>query len=242
MEDRTAADDLETLRTEGGRLRDVASVDLAVPVPTCPGWTQADLLRHVGRNYRWAARHVTELPEERVSVDVDPPGDEQVVDWFAGALDELVAALEDADDAAEVWTMGSDGTVRAWSRRMAHESLLHRWDAQRARGDAEGFEAALAVDGIDEFLDLRILTPGRLSEADSVLHVRAEDANADWSLDPEFDDELGRGFAEGDAHLAGPASDLLLTLWQRMDPDSVRWEGDRDAIRAWTDVLEQLEL
>lgn len=243
MTDRTAEDDLAQLATEGRRLGDVAAVDLALPVPSCPGWTQADLLRHVGRIYRWAHRNVSAAADERQSLgELEMPSDDEVVEWFHAGLEQLVALLEDTSPDTELWTYGTDGTARFWFRRMAHESLVHRWDAQAARNDEEAIDADAAVDAIDDFLDVHILHPGTLAEAESVLHVRAEDANADWSLDPEFADELGRGFAEGDAHLSGPASDLLLTLWRRIDPDSVRWEGDRAAVRAWSDVLAELDL
>lgn len=244
MNDRTVEDDLALLREEGPLLRDVAAVDLALPVPSCPGWTQADLLGHVGRSYRWAARNVAsddggEVPREKVGgIDDDSP----VLEWFDHSLGELLEVLEDVDPGTEVWTYGSDGTVRFWIRRMAHESMMHRWDAQHARGDTERFDPGVAVDAIDELLDVRVMTPGLLAEAGSVLHVRAEDANADWSLDPEFPDELGRGFAEGDAHLHGPSAELLLSLWRRIDTDSVRWEGDREAVRAWSETLAELDL
>jgi hypothetical protein len=35
-------------------LADAAEADLTDPVPTCPGWTVADLLRHHGGVCRWA--------------------------------------------------------------------------------------------------------------------------------------------------------------------------------------------
>ncbi len=34
--------------------------DWSVPVPTCPGWTLLQLLRHVGRGDRWAAQIITD--------------------------------------------------------------------------------------------------------------------------------------------------------------------------------------
>lgn len=243
MKDRTPEDDLTLLREEGTLLRDTAAVDLALPVPSCPGWTQEDLLDHVGRVYRWGARNAAATDGAKVPrEDVATRDEEPVLAWFDAGLEELLEVLEDADPDREAWTYGSDGTLRFWIRRMAHESLMHRWDAQHARGAANRFDPPVAVDAIDEFLDLRIVSPGLLAEMDPVLHVRAEDANADWSLDPEFPDELGRGFAEGDAHLGGPASELLLSLWRRLAPDSVRWEGDRNAIRDWTEVLAELDL
>jgi hypothetical protein len=36
------------------------AADPATPVPTCPGWTLLQLLRHVGRGDRWAAQIIRE--------------------------------------------------------------------------------------------------------------------------------------------------------------------------------------
>lgn len=242
--DRTLEDDLGALETEGSRLRDVARIDLSAAVPTCPGWTQTDLLIHVGTTYRWGTRHVDELAGDKLDRgDIEGPADgEDVTAWFDAGLEDALLTFARADQDAEVWTYGSDSTVRFWPRRLLHETLIHRWDAQRARAAAEPLPVELAVDGIDEFLDVRVMTPGVLGEAESILHVRADDGNADWSLDPEYDDELGRGFAEGDAHLVGPASDMLLSLWRRIASDAVRWDGDRAAIAEWQERLDGIPL
>ena len=49
----------------GELLRDA---DWSVPVPTCPGWTLLQLLRHVGRGDRWAAQIIT----DRADTSLDP--------------------------------------------------------------------------------------------------------------------------------------------------------------------------
>jgi len=42
---------LDCLSADYTRLRAVAAADLTGAVPTCPGWTVADLARHVGEVY-----------------------------------------------------------------------------------------------------------------------------------------------------------------------------------------------
>src|SRR5436309_8128038 len=42
---------LDCLASDFARLRAVVPIDLAAPVPSCPGWTVADLTRHVGEVY-----------------------------------------------------------------------------------------------------------------------------------------------------------------------------------------------
>jgi hypothetical protein len=46
-----SADLLEFLAEDLARVREAASVDLSAAVPSCPGWTLADLLRHLAHGY-----------------------------------------------------------------------------------------------------------------------------------------------------------------------------------------------
>jgi len=46
----------------------LTDADWSVPVPTCPGWTLLQLLRHVGRGDRWAAQIIT----DRADTSLDP--------------------------------------------------------------------------------------------------------------------------------------------------------------------------
>ncbi len=47
---------LDAIRTNATALVDAAdAAGLDAPVPTCPEWTVADLLGHIGRVHRWAA-------------------------------------------------------------------------------------------------------------------------------------------------------------------------------------------
>ncbi len=51
----------EALITENAAFAELfRDADLSTPVPTCPGWTLAQLMRHVGRGDRWCAQIVTE--------------------------------------------------------------------------------------------------------------------------------------------------------------------------------------
>ena len=44
------------------------------------------------------------------------------------------------------------GTTISFARRMAHETSMHRWDADNAQGDPAPIDPELAIDGIDEAL------------------------------------------------------------------------------------------
>ena len=136
---------LGQLARDHARLRTVAARDLAAPVPDCPGWTVEDLVRHVANGYRnVVVRRLTGTPEE----DLGP--DPMV------ALDRGYAAMAEvfaADDPARQVGADPAETVRTWIRRMAHEIVVHRLDAERAVGEpAAPVESDIAADGVAEAL------------------------------------------------------------------------------------------
>ena len=54
---------------QNGLLGDVIfAADPNIPIPTCPGWSMLQLLRHVGRGDRWAAHII----QTKAGADLDP--------------------------------------------------------------------------------------------------------------------------------------------------------------------------
>src|SRR5207342_3544606 len=94
---------------------------------------------------------------------------------------------------------------------------VHAWDATAAVGPAEPIDAALAVDGVDEYLD--VFMPTRFGHADGPLltaHLHATDADGEWVVHMgEGRWEVERAHAKGDVAIRATASDLLLLLWGR---------------------------
>jgi uncharacterized protein (TIGR03083 family) len=129
---------------------------LDAPVPTCPGWTVADLTRHVGQVYL----HKVECMRDGAQREADwPPAglvDEEPVALLDRAYAELVAELTTRDPAAPGGTWyGPDPTAGFWFRRMAQESVIHRIDAELGAGASVApIPDDLAVDGIDELLNV----------------------------------------------------------------------------------------
>ena len=65
-------------------------------VPSCPDWTSRDLVHHIGRIHRWAARHVL---EQRTEDDIELaglPDDDALQTWYAEGQTILVDALAEA--------------------------------------------------------------------------------------------------------------------------------------------------
>lgn len=125
---------LDCLAADYDRMRTVVGTDADAAVPTCPGWTVADLTRHVGEVYL----HKTAAMREGVEPEPWPPK-EFAEEEPAALLDRGYTALRAEfatrapGDAAAGW-YGPDQSVGFWIRRMAQETVVHRIDAELATG------------------------------------------------------------------------------------------------------------
>jgi uncharacterized protein (TIGR03083 family) len=136
------------------RLRTVASGDLTAPVPSCPGWTAEDLVRHLAEVY---LHKVECIVQQRFPTPWPPPdlGKEPAIEL----LDRAMATLEEtfqanAPDAPAATWYPPDQSVGWWMRRMTHETLIHRVDGELAAGSGiDPIAEDLAIDGIDELLE-----------------------------------------------------------------------------------------
>jgi uncharacterized protein (TIGR03083 family) len=238
--DRTAY--LSCLRRDAAALLAAADLGLDADVPSCPGWRVERLVGHVGRVYRTMAGWVrsgsapTDVPR--------PPAGPAVRDWTAEALDSLVDALSADTRSGLVPTWAGDQPAVFWPRRMAVETALHRWDAEAAHGGAQPIDAALAVDAVDELFDviLPVRAPDDAMTGDGeTLHLHATDVDGEWlvTLTPGRP-TVERTHAKGDVAVRGPASDLLLLLWNRGDQagqERLQVFGDAGLLARWADSV-----
>lgn len=223
----------------------VADADSETPVSTCGEWTIAGLARHIGGVHRWAGTMVSRLAADPVSprnVDLDLPADAGgMPTWLASGAERLVPALRAQDPEATMWAWGADPHVRFWSRRMLHETTVHRSDAELALGREPGIDSSVAVDGIDEFLDnlprAVFFAPGvaELRGAGETLGLRCPEESWLITLGSEgFAWEHGSG--EATVMVEGSAPDLYLFAWgRRKATDDGRFSvsGDRDLLARW---------
>ena len=94
-------------------------------------------------------------------------------------------ALASAPADLETWTFLDAPTPLAfWARRQAHETAIHRVDAESAAGDVTGFPSGFAADGIDELLLRFVGRPGRPLpvETPRSMVVRALDVPRSWRV------------------------------------------------------------
>jgi uncharacterized protein (TIGR03083 family) len=226
----------------------VHGADLTRQVPTCPEWTLRQLATHVGRAQRWAAEIVSTRSAEPIPFRQVPDGripDDPALHapWLRAGAARLNGAVREAGSDT-VWAFGALRPASAWARRMAHETAVHRADAEITVGREPGFEPDLAADAIDEWLGF---LSGRGEPGDprlnalpdgAVLHVHVTDdgVNGEWLVRRDgaaVTVEPGHG--KGDVALRGPAGRLLLVLLRRVPPDDpqVQVLGDPALLTAW---------
>ncbi|MEV6396766.1 maleylpyruvate isomerase family mycothiol-dependent enzyme [Streptomyces sp. NPDC051907] len=209
-------------------------------VPTCPGWTVRNLLRHTGMVHRWATAFVAEGHTAYHPDGGEPDLDgEELLEWFREGHGLLVAALSEAPADVECWTfMPAPSPLAFWARRQAHETAVHRADAESALDGKPGpLAAGFAVDGLDELLCLFHARPkSRMrTQTPRVLRVRALDTDDVWTLrlstEPVQTERTDEGPA--DCEVSGTAEQLYLTLWNRLPLTAVSVAGDADLARLW---------
>src|SRR4051812_2877684 len=142
-------------------------------VPSCPDWVMRDLVRHTGGVHRWATGYVRDARTEVTDADLDEvvgtwPEDADLVGWFRQGHAALVEALRQAPSDLECWTfLRAPSPLAMWARRQAHETSIHRVDAELAAGaPVSEIAPAFAADGVDELVSCFITRPGGRLRAD----------------------------------------------------------------------------
>jgi uncharacterized protein (TIGR03083 family) len=234
------------LQREGDLLSAAAArTDLDTPIPTCPAWTMRDLVRHIGGVHRWATPHVAERLLEPVdgieAVVPVPPEDDVLIDWFVEGHAALVHALAAADPELTCWTfLPAPSPLAFWARRQAHETGMHRVDAESPGGSVTPFPPAFAEDGINELLYCFASRPGGKlrSDVERTLHFHATDVDRDWlvRIGPESV-RVTNESAEGGCGVRGSASDLHLLLWNRRGTEGLEVRGNSTLLHLWRDSV-----
>ena len=210
-------------------------------VPTCPGWVMRDLAQHMGGVHRWATGLVsTPRPEPGdAGLDADRrtvAGDGELEPWFREGLAGLVAALEAAPPDLETWTfLPAPSPLAMWARRQAHETAVHRVDAERAAGRTAGelspLAPAFAADGVDELLSCFVprRRTGLRADPPTSLLVRCTDHVAGWALLIDGEGVTTSPGADGNAActVRGRAADSISRSGAARTPRCWRWRAIR---------------
>lgn len=232
------------VEAEATSLFDIAEANPAAAVPACPGWTATDLAVHTASVFGRVAHLCAERATEPLAAPIGSPADpDDPWDWCRGVLATLVDALRGIEPDEPVWSWTDNHSGAFYHRRMVHESIVHRIDAQAAAGIAGRIDdPAIAADGIGDVMSvgMRFRSSGApIDYPAGTISLLATDTGDRWSL-AAVDGALGIGTGEAvitgtDATVTGPAAAIMLYLWGRGDAD-LDIRGDATVASAWASV------
>lgn len=230
------------------------------PVPTCPEWSAADLLWHLGEvQMFWSMvvnQRITDGDEaDAADASQKRPDDwDGLIDYFTNANTELLEGLTNTPSDVAAWTWWTEQTVGFIKRRQAHEALIHRIDAEITAGTLTAIDTPLASDGVDEVL--RIMHGGEPPWGDfepypdQTVRIQTTDTRTSWLVTlgwfkgtapgsgREFDTRDMRVAAtdpgtEAAALIIGEASDLDAWLWGRPPVSAIGRTGNDKVLAAF---------
>jgi uncharacterized protein (TIGR03083 family) len=251
-------DYLSHLAADAARLREVAARDLSAPVPSCPGWTATDLVRHVAEVYL----HKTECMQRNARPEDWPPdlSGEQPLALFDRALAALTDEFAARSPELPAWTWYSpEQNVGFWIRRMAQETVIHRVDAELALGlPVSPIPEDLALDGVDEALERFLAYGSKVWREDfgdllDDLDGRAvritvgggpagqgggkNAGDMSWVAALAKDGVTVSERGDSAASVSGAPQPVLLWLWRRAGDDVVGMDGDRTLVAKLSALL-----
>lgn len=229
------------------------SADLATPVPSCPGWSLADLAEHLGGVHRWARAQLLGGGEQVSLAADDRAPDAQSADraalvtWFRGGASALVATLREVPEDAPCWALYPPARASTWAKRQALETSLHLWDATESLGIAAPIPAHIAAAGVSEVAhDMypRQVALGRMPSLDTNVDLKLVDLKPTDAARVERAEtgpvvrlgpvrEVTPGASNpADVTLELTAEAALLLLWKRRDLATLdaRLTGSRAAL------------
>jgi len=233
------------LREQATRFAEtMRSSDSDAAVPSCPGWTALDLVRHVVQVYAHKAavlRAGDVVPGGHVvaAADLAYPQALERHEAVVADLADLLAGL-DRDAPAWTWMEGAgESTVGAWARRMAHEALVHRVDAALTAGaDVSPVDDVLAIDGVNEVLTWMAGDPDVVASdegaAGSAGMLLVDYGTGAWLVELTDGGQLvtpAEPATQTDARISGSPLALDLSLWWR------RWDAEWSGAAAVIDWL-----
>ncbi len=228
---------LTAITTESTRIADLAAVSNPLSaVPSCPGWTLADLIWHVAEvQYFWASI-VSDLLQKPDRVpQLKRPADAELQSLLIEQTERLTTALAAHPPDTECWSWHEPGRYVGWViRRQVHEALVHRVDAELAADALTPIDDELAADGVAEILEVMLDAsdlPGWATfEPDGRTALLASNAGLAWALElgrfrgtspasgTDYNDPALRLVEESvtpTATISGSAAALDLWLWGR---------------------------
>jgi uncharacterized protein (TIGR03083 family) len=212
-------------------------------LPTCPGWTVLTLVRHIARVHNWAGHALTTAPDaDDLAPDEPPVSWHRVLPWWDDQVTSMIHGLRSRGQDTPAWVFDAEDepTAMFWARRQAHETAIHRLDAEHAKAgsnvvSAGIFPTELAVDGIDEVL--RLWVPRHTGQHPPNLHgsvrFHTTDTRHRWHvrLEPGQPPRVvTRDGGTADATVTGTADAVYRATWHR--PTTAAISGNTQLVTA----------
>ena len=176
-----------------------------------------------------------------------PADDEDLLAWFRTAHEALLAELAARDPQAAAPTWYPPEQVVAWfHRRMAQETAVHRVDVELACDAVTPVASDLALDGIDEVLDLFLrygigADPDEDTSSFAGRSILVRTGPHAWHVAGQPDSggqiQFVRELRAADASVSGEPSELLLWLWNRRPDSAVRIDGDAASLAGFRTLM-----
>lgn len=206
----------------------LATADVGLGVPNCPGWKVRDLAVHLGTIHRWAA---SVLLGGRMIPEPEPIIEKPLHEWYRSTGAALLAAIEAVAPNEPVPNFARIGEKASfWPRRQLHEVTVHLLDLTRTLSLPDiPVPLDLAADGVEEVLTVffrRLAGKGTPPDLRGCVRIRATDTGDEWIPDPGSVGQLCSLATRCEATISGSASDLYFVLWGRLSPDRVEASGE----------------
>lgn len=256
---------LSTFRTNTQGLVAAARLGLDPLVPSCPGWTVADLVAHIGGVDWYWWNHVSSRAQEQsgfppketfapypgipafLNASWDgkanpadaPPA---LIDWYAEGARRLEETFGELDPEEPIWHWSGDNRAIVHMRMQAIETAIHRWDAENAHGAAQAIDSDLSRDGIDQHFE--VMVPyGRSAQehragAGESFHFHRTDGEGEWVI--RFDGEdvtVKHEHAKAGIAVRGTVSNLFLFLWGRVPASVLDVVGDASLLETYRELV-----
>jgi uncharacterized protein (TIGR03083 family) len=233
---------LDELAYQGRRLHEAARQStLLATVPSCPGWTIERLLAHITKVHHWALAILRGAGPE--GFEFSPPEQARLFEVYDAGLAALLDQLRRSPAQLQVWTMLPAESARLfWARRQAHETAIHRVDAELTAGyGVADFQPDFAADGIDELLSG--LAAVRFSSdvfsagfsGERRISLIPMDCNSAWTLTVSSQGLtcLPEAVDNADLSVFATVSDLYRWAWNRAGEQDVAMRGDLTLADRW---------
>jgi uncharacterized protein (TIGR03083 family) len=204
-----------------------------VEVPSCPGWSTNDLAKHMAHVYLGQAYVVETGSQAENKEHLAPyPRTDDAMEFMTWGFEAITKALDINRTERPTWSWHhNDHSVDFWFRRMAHETVIHRIDAEQAVSTVSKIDEVFALDGVDEVLDFLPLM-GSWPEVPNVdfgiVSIVATTKSRSQVWDLNFTDKAATVSAADQANasarlvISGDAEAMDLYLWGRIDSSDSR--------------------